>query len=86
LSPSIRFDGFTLRIRRSASGQSCASPPVNKMTIYNRFVRWAAPAAAAFQHMHDAADNPAIVRPLDASDIRRQTRVDPLPLFIAQPK
>ena len=31
LSPSIRFAGFTLRIRRSATGQSCASPPVNKM-------------------------------------------------------
>ena len=30
-SPSIRFAGFTLRIRRSAIGQSCASPPVNKM-------------------------------------------------------
>jgi hypothetical protein len=31
LTPSIRFAGFTLRIRRSAIGQSCASPPVNKM-------------------------------------------------------
>jgi hypothetical protein len=33
-----------------------------------------------------AADNSAIVRPLDAPDIRRQVRLDPLPLLIAQPK
>ena len=36
--------------------------------------------------MHDAADDSAIVRSLDAPDIRRQVRVDPLPLLIAQPK
>jgi uncharacterized protein len=36
--------------------------------------------------MHDAADDSAIVRPLDAADIRRQVRFDPLPLLIAQPK
>jgi hypothetical protein len=36
--------------------------------------------------MHDAANDPAIVRPLDAPDIRRQIRFDPLPSLIAQPK
>src|SRR5262245_16035561 len=36
--------------------------------------------------MHDAADDPAIVRSLDAPDIRRQVRFDPIPLLIAQPK
>ena len=36
--------------------------------------------------MHNAADDPAIVRSLDAPDIRRQVRFDPLPLLIAQPK
>jgi hypothetical protein len=36
-------------------------------------------------HAH-AADDSAIVRPLNAPDIRRQVRVDPLPLLIAQPK
>src|SRR5262249_28439114 len=36
--------------------------------------------------MHDAADDSAIVRPLDAPDICRQVRLDPLPLLIAQPK
>ena len=36
---------------------------------------------------HTLADcQSAIVRPLDASHIRRQTRFDPLPLFIAQPE
>ena len=43
-------------------------------------------ATAALQYMHDAADDSAIVRPLDAPDIRRQVRFDPLPLLIAQPK
>jgi len=34
--------------------------------------------------MHDAADDPAIVHPLDAPDIRRQARFDPPQLLIAQ--
>jgi hypothetical protein len=29
----MRFADFTLRIRRSATGQSCASPPVNRMAM-----------------------------------------------------
>jgi hypothetical protein len=45
-----------------------------------------APATAALQHVHDAADDAAIVHPLDAPDIRRQVRFDPLPLLITQPK
>jgi uncharacterized protein len=36
--------------------------------------------------MYDAADDPAIVRPLDTSHICRQARFDPLPLLIAEPK
>jgi uncharacterized protein len=36
--------------------------------------------------MHDATDDAAIIRPLDAPDIRRQMRLDPLPLLVAQPK
>jgi hypothetical protein len=36
--------------------------------------------------MHDAADDAAIVHPLDAPDIPRQLRFDPLPLLIVQPK
>ena len=45
-----------------------------------------APATAAFQNMHDAADDAAVVRPLDAPYIRRQMRFDPYPLLVAQPK
>src|ERR1700719_4865148 len=45
-----------------------------------------APATAAFEHMDDAADHPAIVGPLDPSDIRRQVRLNPLPLLFVQPK
>ena len=33
LSPSMRLAGSTRQIRRSASGQSCASPPVNRMAM-----------------------------------------------------
>jgi hypothetical protein len=36
--------------------------------------------------VHDAADDAAIVRPLDAPYIRRELRFDPIPLLIAQPK
>src|SRR5580693_8716072 len=36
--------------------------------------------------MHDATDNAPIVCTLDASHIRRQIRLNPLPLLIAQPK
>ena len=45
-----------------------------------------APATAAFQNMHDAADDAAVVRSLDAPYIRRQMRFDPSPLLVAQPK
>jgi len=54
-----------------------------RRTILRRAI---APATAALQYMHNAADDPAIVRSLDAPDIRRQMRFDPLPLLIAQPK
>jgi hypothetical protein len=36
--------------------------------------------------MHDAADDPAIIRPLHTPYIRRQMRFYPLPLLIAEPK
>jgi hypothetical protein len=36
--------------------------------------------------MHDATDNAPIVGTLDASHVRRQMRLNPLPLLIAQPK
>jgi hypothetical protein len=36
--------------------------------------------------MHDAADDPAIVHPLDAPHIGRQVRFDPLPLLMAELK
>jgi hypothetical protein len=36
--------------------------------------------------MHNTADHAAIVLSLDASHVCRQVRLDPLPLFVAQPK
>src|SRR5437016_7912574 len=54
-----------------------------RWTITGRAI---APAQAALHHVHDAANDAAIVHPLDAPDIRRQVRFDPLPLLIAQPK
>jgi hypothetical protein len=44
------------------------------------------PAAAALQHVHNAADNAAIVLPLDTAHVGRQARFDPLPLLVAQPQ
>jgi hypothetical protein len=45
-----------------------------------------APAAAALQHVDNAADHSPIVFALDTSHIGRQVWFDPLPLLIAQPK
>ena len=157
--------GFTLRIKRSASGQSCAWPPVNRTAISRPLEsaserhlvfrppptansplllppsppaaeRWAlmcvrspssacfrssipsklpeqifpdaapgpadksvidrgrwsilgraiAPATTAFQYLHNAADDAAIIGSFDTAYVRRQVRFDPLPLLIAQPK
>jgi hypothetical protein len=36
--------------------------------------------------MHDPADDPTIIDPLYAPNIRRQMRFDPNPLLVAQPK
>ena len=36
--------------------------------------------------MHDAADDAAIIHPIDTSDIRRQMRFDPVPLLVAEPE
>jgi hypothetical protein len=44
------------------------------------------PAAATFQHVYNAADNAAIVLPLDTAHIGWQVTFDPLPLLVAQPK
>ena len=44
------------------------------------------PPAAAFQHMHNAADDTAIVHPCLATDIRWKMRFDPAPLPVRQPK
>ena len=98
---AVRFDvrGIDhLRIRRSSTpGQfpeqvfpDAAPSPTHKAVIDRgwRTVlgRAIAPATTAFQHMDDAADHTAIFRPFDAPDIRRQVRLNPLPLLIAQPK
>ena len=161
----MRFDGFTLRMRRSAIGQSCASPPVNRMAMRRplasasawifvlrpprerptacfcspfsarcRAVRFdvrgvdhlrvcgspipgklpeqvfpdatprpaheavidrrrrtisfrtIAPAAATLEHVHDPADHAPVICSLDAAHIRRQMRLNPCPLFVAQPE
>ena len=45
-----------------------------------------APAAAALEDMHDAANDAAVVYSLDPANIRRQVSLDPRPLFVAQPE
>ena len=66
---------------------NAAPRPTNKAVIdrcrRTIFGRAIAPAAAALQHVYNAADNTAIIDPIDASDIRRQVRFDPPPLLVA---
>lgn len=63
-----------------------ATRPPHKAIIDRRrraiLGRAVAPAAAAFQHMHDAANDPAIILAFDPTNIRRQVRFDPFPLHI----
>ena len=59
------------------------TPDCCRKTILGRAI---APVTAALQHVHDTADDAAIIHPLDPPDIRRQARFDPLPSLIAQPK
>jgi hypothetical protein len=47
------------------------------------FGRAIAPAAATFQHVDDATDDATIIGTLDTTDICRQMRLDPPPLFVA---
>jgi hypothetical protein len=89
---------YHLRIRRSAkSGQfpeqvfpQAAPRPAHEPIIDRRrrtvLGRAIAPAAAAFENVHDAADDPAIINPLHTANIGRQVRLDPSPLIVAQPK
>jgi hypothetical protein len=45
-----------------------------------------APAAATLEHVHDPADHTSVICSLDAAHIRRQMRLNPRPLFVAQPE
>src|ERR1700760_98931 len=36
--------------------------------------------------MHDSADDPAIINPLNPANVGRQMRLNPRPLLVAQPK
>jgi hypothetical protein len=87
-----------LRVSRSAAaGQlpeqvfpDAALRPAHEAIIDRRrraiFGRAIAPAAAALEDMNDPADDPAVVNPIYATNIRRQMRFNPTPFLIAQPK
>jgi len=36
--------------------------------------------------VHDSADDPAIINPLNPANVGRQMRLNPRPLLVAQPK
>ncbi len=67
-----------------------APRPAHKPSVDRRrraiLGRAIAPAAATFQHMNDAANDPSIIYTLDTANIRRQVRFDPIPLLVTQPK
>ncbi len=44
------------------------------------------PAATGLQHMHDSADNPAIIDPWLAARVRGKMRLKPRELSVVQPK
>ena len=44
------------------------------------------PSAGRPQHMHDAADHPAVVDPRHAARLRRKVRLETSELFIRQPE
>jgi hypothetical protein len=67
-----------------------APGPAHEAIIDRR--RWAilrraiAPAASALENMHDPADDPTIIYPLDTAHIPRQIRLNSNPLLVTQPK
>jgi hypothetical protein len=67
-----------------------APRPAHEAVIDRRWrtigFRAIAPAAAALEHMYDATDDAPVIRSLDAAYIGRQLRLDPRPLFVAQPE
>jgi hypothetical protein len=54
-----------------------------RSTIFGRAI---APATATFQNLYNAADHPAIIDTLNASNVCRQVRFNLSPLLIAEPK
>ena len=54
-----------------------------RWTVFGRAI---APPAAAFDHVHDAANNAAIIDAGFAPHILWQMRLDLPPLFVVQPK
>lgn len=61
--------------------------PSRKAVIDRRvravLLRTILPAAAALQHVHDAADDPPVIDPLLAPNVGRQVRLDARPLLVA---
>ena len=83
--------------RSSASGKLAkqplphATPRPTHEAIVDRcrwaVLRWAiAPPAAALQNVQDAADHPPVIHAIFTAYVRRQKRLDLLPLLVAQPK
>jgi hypothetical protein len=69
---------------------NAAPRPANKAIVDCRWrtigFRAVAPATTALENMHNAADDAAIIYPLDTAHIRRQMRLNSRPLFVAQPE
>ena len=62
--------------------------PANETVVDRRrraiLRRTVAPAAAALQNMNDAADHTTVIHALLSAHIRRQMRLNSLPLLVAQ--
>ena len=84
----LRVRGSSVPSKRPEQVFPDATPrPAHKAIIDRRrraiLGRTIAPTTTAFQYLHNAADDAAIIGSSDTAYVRRQVRFDPLPLLIA---
>lgn len=77
--------GFLCQRSQDSGPDAPAAPPVpavgdgRRWAVFGGAIR---PSAAAFEHVNDAGDHPAIIDPSRSGLVRRQMRLDGSPSFI----
>lgn len=86
---SLRDPAFLGQRRQDAGPDAPAAPPVPSVVDRCRravFGGAISPAAAAFEHVNDPGDYPAIIDPPRSGLVLRQVGLDCAPCFIRQPE